>query len=147
MKKIIAVLLFIAFLGFGFEFWFSKDVIYTTADGTRLKCTAKKNISSIKEYGNNITDYYTFKNGKIYSDNLNKVFGTKERAPKRVWRLKITDKEITFKDRIYLFKASHYKWVTIDRKTGKYTFDGKKQYNWMWYFQQINANGYCRIVK
>ena len=143
MKNVIIAILII--VGCFQSSVFAKDVIYSTKDGTRLKCTAIKKTDTIPEYKSSIVDYYVFKNGKLYSDNLSKMLGKNKKA-KRVYRLCISDKEITFKDRMYLFGASYYKWVTIDKRTGKYKFDAKKQFNWAWYFQMTNAAGTCKIV-
>ena len=39
---------------------YAQDAIYTTADGTKIMCTASKSSGSLSEY-DNFTDYYTFK--------------------------------------------------------------------------------------
>ena len=124
----------------------AKDKIYTTENGTKLKCTATKDSGTYYEYNNGLTDYYEFKNGKLYSQNLSKMFGNPN-YKRKVLKLKITDDTITFKDRLYRWGASHYKWVTIDRHTGKYTYEAKKQYNWAWYYQKAYGSGSCEIVK
>ena len=145
MKKLFACLFLFAFL----LCQNSVFAVIPTTDGTRLKCTANTRNGSLKEYKGSITDYYTFKNGKLYSDNLGRMFNSTNKEPKlkRVWKLRISDNEITFKDRLYKLAFSHYKFVTIDKKTGRYDFVAKKQFNWAWYFQIMEGYGTCKVVK
>ncbi len=145
MKKFVSVLFLLSFL----LCQTSVFAAIPTTDGTRLKCTAATRNGSLAEYKKGVTDYYTFNGGKLYSDNLVKMFGDGKKAPKakKVSKLKITDKDITFKDKLYRLNFSHYKFVTIDRKTGRYDFVAKKQFHWAWYFQVMEGYGTCRVVK
>ena len=124
---------------------YAQDAIYTTADGTKIMCTASKSSGSLSEY-DNFTDYYTFKNGHIYSDNLSKMFGNPSYT-KKVLKLKIDNNKISFKDRLYRWKAFYYKYVTIDRQTGKYTFEAKKDNNWYCFFPRAYGSGTCSIIE
>ena len=121
-----------------------KNAIYTIEDGTKLECTAKRISGSIDDYIDT-TDYYYFKNGKIYSPNLVKLYGKINEDPRKVLRLKITDDQIKFKDRYYETWTMNYKWATIDRKTGEYKFSAKRDFG-TWY-RLANAVGKCRIVE
>lgn len=121
-----------------------QNAIYTVEDGTKLECTAKRVRGSIDDYIET-TDYYYFKNGKIYSPNLVKLYGKINDNPKKVLKLKITDDEIKFKDRFYETWTMDYKWVTIDRKTGEYKFSAKRDFG-TWY-RTANAIGQCKIVE
>ena len=125
---------------------FASDVIPSLENGMVLKCVAKRDNGTYYEYKNGHTDYYEYKNGKLYSQNLSKMFGNPN-YKRKVLKLNISDNTITFKDRLYRWGASHYKWVTINRKTGKYSYDAKKQYNWAWYFQKAEGHGTCSIVE
>lgn len=118
-------------------------VINTLENGTKLICTGEKYKGSIEEYDDEIEDYYTFKDGKIYSPNLYVTFKDQEDKEKKVSKLKITKKKIKFKDRLYTWGALHYKFVTIDRKTGEYHFKAKKQYTWTWYRRSAKVLGTC----
>ena len=124
------------------------NAIYTTANGTRLKCTSTMQRGSLQEYRNRTTvDYYIFKDGMIYSANISKKFGNPQKPPKHVYKLQITNNYITFKDRLYRWKACHYKFVTINSKTGAYSFVAKRDYNWAFYYQKAYNNGMCKIIK
>lgn len=142
MKKILVLGLFLLCA----NVVMAQDAIYTTADGTKLKCTATRDSGTYYEYKDGLVDYYDFKKGKLYSSNLSKKFGNPN-YKKRVMKLNITEDSISFKDRLYRWGASHYKWVDIDRHTGNYTFEAKKQYNWAWYYQKAYGKGTCEIVK
>ena len=121
-----------------------KDVIYSVEDGVKLECNAKRVRGSIDDYID-ITDYYYFKDGKIYSPNLVKLYGKINDDPRKVLKLKITDSEIKFKDRFYETWTMDYKWVTIDRKTGEYRFSAKRDFG-TWY-RTANAIGQCKIIE
>ena len=150
MKKITFVILgVIVSLGFALNVNAkSTYVINNTEDGTVLKCTATKTSGSINEYDGTIIDYYTFRNGKIYGKNLTDMYKDGKYEPRKMLLQKISDDEIRFKDRLYSFKAANYKWVTIDRKTGKYDFRARRQYNGYCYLiKRTFATGNCSIVK
>ncbi len=123
---------------------FASDAIYTTKDGTTMMCVGQRVSGSIDEYIN-VTDYYTFRNGKIYSKNLINMYGNINKNPKKVLRLKITDDTISFKDRLIGAWVGNYKWVKINRHTGLYTFNAKKDFA-TWY-RVANVSGYCKIVE
>ncbi len=147
MKKILFGIAFLLILT-GINAVNAKDnkenVIYTIEDGTKLECTAKRINGSIDDYIDT-TDYYYFKNGKVYSPNLVKLYGKINEDPRKVLKLKITDDEIKFKDRYYETWTMNYKWVTIDRKTGEYKFSAKRDFG-TWY-RLANALGQCKIVE
>ena len=140
MKKILILLIFTLFTINGAN---ATKIITTLEDGMVLKCEATKSSGSIKEY-TTFTDYYEYKNGKIYSQNLSKMFGNPNHT-KKVKNLKISNRSISFKDRLYRGGASHYKWVNINRETGRYSYRAKKQYNWAWYCQTARGTGKCTI--
>ena len=142
MKKFIYVLILLLITNTAFA-----SAIYTTADGTRLKCTSTMQRGSLTEYKNKTTvDYYIFKNGELYSDNLSKMFGNPQKPPKHVYNLQVSNQYITFKDRLYRWSAFHYKWVTINRQNGSYYFEAKKDCNWF-HYQKAYNNGKCQIIK
>ena len=124
---------------------FAEDVIPNIEDGMIIKCEAAKQKGTIKEYMS-FTDYYTVKNGKIYSKNLSKMFGNPN-YEKKVLKLKITDDTIQFKDRLYRWKAAYYKWVTIDRHTGEYTFKARRTRTGCGgYYQSAVGTGKCTVI-
>ena len=106
----------------------------------KIKCTGTKISGSIDEY-DNVTLEYTFKDGKIYSPNLNNLFGNIAKNPKKVKRLKITDDYITFKDSLSRFEAAYFMWVKIDRKTNEFTLNAKNDYGF--FFKRANVKGVC----
>ncbi len=110
----------------------------------KLKCTVNLLNGSIDEYDNTV-DYYTFQNDNIYSSNLNNLFGDITKDPKKVLKLKITDDYITFKDRLYKFEGSYYKWIKINRNTGEYIFSAKNDFGF--FFKRANCKGFCTIEK
>lgn len=125
---------------------YANDVIPPLEDGMVLKCGAVKHSGTIKEY-ESFVDYYTVRDGKIYSGNLSKMFGNPN-YERKVLRLKITDDTIKFKDRLYRWKASYYKWVTIDRHTGEYTFRAKRvRTGCGGYYQTAKGTGKCVVIK
>ena len=87
--------------------------------------------------------YYTFKDDKLYSSNLNTLFGDITKKPKKVLKLKVSDDYITFKEHLYKFEASYYMWVKIDRKTGEYLLNAKNDYGF--FFKRANVKGKCSI--
>lgn len=107
-----------------------------------FKCTGNLISGSINEY-NDSTLYYTFKDDKLYSSNLNTLFGDITQKPKKVLKLKVSDDYITFKERLYKFEASYYMWVKIDRKTGEYLLNAKNDYGF--FFKRANVKGKCSI--
>lgn len=107
-----------------------------------FKCTGNLISGSINEY-NDSTLYYTFKDDKLYSSNLNTLFGDITKKPKKVLKLKVSDDYITFKERLYKFEASYYMWVKIDRKTGEYLLNAKNDYGF--FFKRVNVKGKCSI--
>lgn len=107
-----------------------------------FKCTGNLISGSINEY-NDSTLYYTFKDDKLYSSNLNTLFGDITKKPKKVLKLKVSDDYITFKERLYKFEASYYMWVKIDRKTGEYLLNAKNDYGF--FFKRANVKGKCSI--
>lgn len=126
---------------------FAQDAIYTTEDGTQLKCTGVKIRGILEEYDEPVEDYYTFKKGKIYSRNMLNTFKDGNGKDRKVKKLKISSQKISFKERLYTWGASNYKFVKINRQTGKYFFKAKKQYNWAWYCRRAVVIGQCEIVK
>jgi len=108
----------------------------------KIKCSGTLVSGSINEYDNAV-QYYTFKDDKIYSSNLNNLFGNITKPPKKVLKLKISDDYITFKERLYKFEGAYYKWVKIDRKTGEYVFNAKNDYGF--FFKRANVKGTCSI--
>lgn len=107
-----------------------------------FKCTGNLISGSINEY-NDSTLYYTFKDDKLYSSNLNTLFGDITKKPKKVLKLKVSDDYITFKEHLYKFEASYYMWVKIDRKTGEYLLNAKNDYGF--FFKRANVKGKCSI--
>lgn len=125
---------------------YASDVIPTLEEGMVLKCDAVKESGTIKEFSS-FTDYYTVRGGKIYSGNLSKMFGNPN-YERKVLRLKITDDTIKFKDRLYRWKACYYKWVTIDKHTGEYTFKARRTRTGCGgYYQSAKGTGKCVVIK
>lgn len=118
--------------------------IPSTANGVQLKCTGEKISGSIEEYST-VTDYYTFKGGKIYANNLAKMY-KKDKNPKKrkMLKQKITTDTISFKDRLYQKVVSNYKWVEINRKTGEYYFHARREY--FAHFKRAEVKGYCQVI-
>ena len=123
---------------------YAMDAIYTVKTGTTLMCTGQRVSGSIDEYLT-VVDYYTFRDGKIYSKNLINMYGNINKDAKKVMRLKITDDTISFKDRLIGAWVGNYKWVKINRHTGLYTFNAKKDFS-TWY-RVANVSGYCKIIE
>lgn len=140
MKKFLSVCLLI----FCAQAAWAEDVIYTVNDGTKLKCTGKMVNGSIDEY-KQVEDYYFFKNNKLYSKNLINLYGKITEEPRKVLKLKITDDKISFKDRYYETWTLNYKWVKINRHTGEYVFNAKRDFG-TWY-RQANVLGSCNIIE
>ena len=107
-----------------------------------FKCTGNIISGSINEY-NNPTLHYTFKKGKLYSSNLNTLFGDITKKEKKVLKLKISDDYITFKECLYKFEASYYTWVKINRETGEFWLNAKNDYGF--FFKRANVKGNCSI--
>ena len=144
MKKIIYVLILLFITNAAN----AANAIYTTANGTRLKCTSTMYRGSLNEYKNKTTtDYYVFKDGNLYSANLSKMFGNPKKDPKHVYNLLVTKDYIMFKDRLYRWKALHYKWATINKKTGAYSFEAKETYTFAFHYKKAYSRGMCQIVK
>lgn len=61
---------------------YASDVIYSVKDGTTLMCTGQRVSGSIDEYLN-VVDYYTFRDGKIYSKNLINLYGNINKDAKK----------------------------------------------------------------
>ena len=139
MKKVILVFLFLCMSAAAF----AKDEINTVENGTKLKCTGEMINGSIDDY-KSVVDYYTIENNKIYSRNLIDLYGNINKEPKKVLRLKITDDKIIFKDKYTEIWAINYKWVRINRHTGEYTFNAKRDLG-TWY-RKANVRGKCTIT-
>lgn len=140
MKKIVFVALLLCISTSAF----AKDEIYTVENGTKLKCTGEMINGSIDDY-KNVVDYYTIEDNKIYSRNLIDLYGNINKDPKKVLRLKITDDKISFKDKYTEVWAINYKWVKINRHTGEYTFNAKRDLG-VWY-RKANVRGKCSIIE
>ena len=144
MKKLLLIVfLLIVFTNLSFAATTYK--IKNLKNGMVIKCTGAKKDGLIEEYDKKVIDYYTYQDGEIYSKNLVNMYKDGKGEAKKVKKLKITDSQITFKDRIITAKTTNRKLVTIDRKTGKYTFEAKKQYNWAWFHKKAYVVGTCRI--
>lgn len=139
MKKFVFVLLMLCT-----QVAYAGDAIYTIADGTKLKCTGKMVKGSIDDY-KDVVDYYYFKDNKLYSKNLVGLYGKVTEDPRKVLKLKISDDKITFKDRYYETWTMNYKWVKIDRHTGEYAFNAKRDFG-TWY-RLANVLGSCSVVE
>ena len=107
-----------------------------------FKCTGNLISGSINEYDNS-TLHYTNKNGKLYSSNLNTLFGDITKSPKKVLKLKISDDHITFKERLYKLEGVYYIWIKINRETGEYLLNAKNDYGF--FFKRANVKGNCSI--
>ena len=105
-------------------------VINSVEDGAKLICTAKKIKGLIEEYDDQVVDYYTFKDGRVYSPNMRDDFRNAKNKDKKVKNTKITEDNITFKEAIVTWDAVISKTVSINRKTGEYNFKAKKQNIW-----------------
>lgn len=104
----------------------------------------------IKSYTNSDNGYkgYAYQSlddGKIYSKNLINLYGNINKDAKKVMRLKISNDTISFKDRLLGAWVGNYKWVKINRHTGQYTFNAKKDFG-TWY-RVANVSGFCKIVE
>ncbi len=142
MKKFLLLMLLFTFVSC--VKCYASDVIYSVKDGTTLMCTGQRVSGSIYEYLN-VVDYYTFRDGKIYSKNLINLYGNINKDAKKVMRLKISNDTISFKDRLLGAWVGNYKWVKINRHTGQYTFNAKKDFG-TWY-RVANVSGFCKIVE
>ena len=100
---------------------------------------------SINEY-NNFTLYYTFKNGKLYASNMHRMFGDEARHLDTVYRLKIKDDYITFKERLVKFEVGRYLQVKINRKNGEFTAEAKNEYD-LFYKRRASSKGVCSVSK
>ena len=123
----------------------AKDVFSDIENIKSFKCKGKLVSGSINEY-NNFALQYTFKNGKLYGSNMHTLFKDEARHHDTVYRLKITDDYITFKERLIKFEVARYLQVKIDRKTGKFTAEAKNEYASTSY-KRANIEGVCSVSK
>lgn len=123
----------------------AKDVFSNMDNIKSFTCKGKRVSGSINEY-KNVTLRYTYKNGKLYATNMHKIFGDAERHHDTVYRVKIKDDSITFKERLVKFEVARYLQVKIDRKTGKFTAEAKNEYASTSY-KRANIEGVCTVSK
>lgn len=141
-NKIIILLIFIVNIVIALPSFAQKDVIDNLKSGMTIKCKGKIISGSIDAY-KEVTDYYKYENGKIYSKNLLYMFGDITKPARKVKKLKITDDYITFKDRLYKFEGFYYKWVQINRHSGQYLLNAKNDFGF--FFKRANVEGVCSI--
>ena len=122
----------------------AKDVFSNMDNIKSFKCKGKLVSGSINEY-KNFTLYYTFKNGKLYGSNMHKLFGDEARHHDTVYRLKIKDDYITFKERLVKFEVARYLKVKINRKNGEFTAEAKNEYSA--FHKRANTKGVCSVSK
>ena len=147
MKKYLLIfVLFLFFININSAYG-ANYKINSVNDGTVLKCTGKKQSGSINEYDKDTVDYYTFKDGKIYSKNMVNLFLNGKGDERKVKKLKINDDQITFRDELYQPFVANYKYVTIDRKTGAYNFEAKREYSGSYHYKKAIVTGQCSVVK
>ena len=123
----------------------AKDVFSNIENIKSFSCKGKLVSGSINEY-NNFTLYYTFKNGKLYATNMRRMFGDEARHLDTVYRLKIKDDYITFKERLVKFEVGRYLQVKINRKTGEFTAEAKNEYD-LFYKRRANSKGVCSVSR
>lgn len=145
MKKLLVLCLLFGFANIGLcaETDYKISTIY---DGMILKCTGAKQNGKLKEYGSNIIDYYTLRDGKIYSKNLVNVFKYGNGNEKKVKKLKIDANQISFKDKLRMGNSKIIKWVEINRESGEYIFTAKRKYNTPPMSRSAFVEGECSIV-
>ncbi len=122
----------------------AKDVFSNIENIKSFNCKGKLVSGSINEY-NNFSLHYTFKNGKLYGSNMHTLFGDAARHHDTVYRLKITDDYITFKERLVKFEVGRYLQVKINRKNGEFTAEAKNDYNA--FSKRANLKGVCSVSK
>lgn len=122
----------------------AKDVFSNIENIKSFNCKGKLVSGSINEY-NNFTLHYTFKNGKLYGSNMHALFGDEARHHDTVYRLKITDDYIAFKERLVKFEVARYLQVKINRKNGEFTAEAKNDYNA--FHRRANSKGVCSVSK
>ena len=105
-------------------------VINSVEDGKKIVCTGKKIKGLIEEYDDVVIDYYTFKDGRVYSPNMRDDFRNGKSKDKKVRNTKITAEDITLKEAIVTWDSVISKNTKINRKTGEYSFKAKKQNIW-----------------
>ena len=144
MKKILLLIVLL----FGFNcLGFSADYrISTIYDGMILKCTGAKLDGKLKEYGSNVIDFYTVKDGKIYSKNLVNVFKYGNGKERKVKKLKIDANQISFKEKIRTGNSKVIKWSEISRENGEYIFKAKRKFNTPPISKSAYVEGECIIV-
>lgn len=108
----------------------TNNVINSVEDGKKIVCTGKKIKGLIEEYDDVVVDYYTFKDGRVYSPNMRDDFRNGKTKDKKVKNTKITADDITFKEAIITWDSVISKNTKINRKTGEYSFKAKKQNIW-----------------
>lgn len=122
-------------------------IAYPIPDGTTIECYAKRLDGSIDAF-DEYNDYFYMKNGKLYSDTMNKFYKPeKKNLMKKVDRVKLTDngKTIQMYDPLWEWSYRHHiRVVKINKETGEY-FAKNVQDNWTWYRNSI-ATGYCRPI-
>ena len=139
MKRIKYIFLFLILLT---NTTLAQNIFSDISNIDTIECTGTKVNGSIDAY-NNVTLDYIFKDDKIYSPNLNNLFGNITKNPKKVKKLKITDDYITFRDSLSGFEAAYYMWVKIDRKTDEFVLNAKNDYGF--FFKRANVKGTCTI--
>ena len=77
---------------------------------------------------------------------MHKLFGDEARHHDTVYRLKITDDYITFKERLVKFEVGRYLKVKINRKNGEFTAEAKNDYSSTVY-RRANTKGVCSVSK
>ena len=122
----------------------AKDVFSNIENIKSFSCKGKLVSGSINEY-NNFTLHYTFKNGKLYGSNMHTLFGDEARHLDTVYRLKITDDYITFKERLVKFEVGRYLQVKINRKNGEFTAEAKNDYDV--FYKRADVKGVCSVSK
>ena len=80
------------------------------------------------------------------ASNMHKLFGDEARHHDTVYRLKITDDYITFKERLVKFEVARYLKVKISRKNGEFTAEAKNDYI-STVFKRANTKGVCSVLK
>ena len=123
----------------------AKDVFSNIENIKSFSCKGKLVSGSINEY-NNFTLYYTFKNGKLYATNMRRMFGDEARHLDTVYRLKIKDDYITFKERLVKFQVARYLQVKINRKNGEFTAEAKNEYD-LFYKRRASSKGVCSVSR
>jgi hypothetical protein len=122
----------------------AKEVFSNIENIKSFKCKGKRVSGSINEY-QNFTLSYTFKNGKLYGSNMHALFKDEARHHDTVYRLKIKDDYITFKERLVKFEVARYITVKINRKSGEFTAEAKNDYNA--FYKKASTKGVCSVTK